>query len=429
MGTSPARLRIAAGLAVLASMVFAVGGQQALQAKSDAIDRARTESQDLKDLQTLRTRLVSTDAAAGIDVLLGPDQPVQRPIDYDVALQKPVINVVLAARQADDRYLLAAVNLGLSDYLGRVATARELARLGRPQAPQALAVAAGHLRADVLPKVAQVQGTSAGRLEDDADASAGGTATALALAALVVALLLGVQVWLSRRTRRLVNTGLLLGVLAVGATSAAAVTLSLRSDDRSQQVRSGPYTLARQLVEVRAQAFDARAVESLGVVTGDVAGAQDGWKQAMDRAAAALDAAERTATKDDATQIRSVRAKLLSGFHDPLWPSPQDEHYQGPQPPSYADVHARLLAAARAGNRTATRQIAVSPTVEGSPGSFEDVDSVSASLLDRQQQRADDGWAAADDNLLLAAWLCALAGAAAAVLAFAGLGPRLREYR
>jgi len=426
MGTSPARLRIAAGLAVLASLVFAVGGQQVLQAKSDAIDRARTESRDLQDLQTLRTRLVSTDAAAGIDVLLGPEQALQRPIDYDFALQKPVINVVLAARQADDRYVLAAINLGLSDYVGRVATARELARLGRPQAPQTLAEAAGHLRTDVLPKVAQVQDASAGRLQDDADASSGGTATALGLAALVVALLLGVQVWLSRRTRRLVNTGLLLGVLAVGATSAAAVTLSFRSDDRSQQVRSGPYALARQLVEVRSQAFDARAVESLGVVRNDVPGAQDGWKQAMDRAAAALTTAERTATtKDDVTQIQSVRAKLLSGgAPDPLW-----DRTQGPQPPSYADVHARLLAAARAGNSTATRQIAVSPTVEGSPGSFEDLDSLSGSLLDRQQQLADDGWAAADDNLLLAAWLCALAGAAAAVLAFTGLGPRLREYR
>ena len=408
LGSTPSRLRIATALAVLAGLVLAIAGLGALAAKSGDLDRARAENGDQARLQIVRTKLVVADAAAGIDVLLGPDQPRLTPHDYAWALQPAVIGLAIAARQADDAFPLAVANLRLSEYAGQVDSARELALLGRPEAAGRLTAASSGLRTEVLPRLAAVQATGADRLRADADASATGTVIAVAAGAVAVLLLLGVQVWLARRTRRVVNVGLATGLIAVAVALVGASVVATRSDGEVDRVRSGPYRLTQALVDARMAAFDARAVESLGVVRGDVPGAEPAWQASMAQARAALGTSDRIAAGTGAAADVAQSRRLLD---------------------TYAAVHARLLAAAQGGDRAGTVAVAVSPTVDGSPGSFEDVDTTTAALTARQAEAADAGWRRAGSGLTLAAWTCLVAGLAAAVLALVGMGSRLREYR
>jgi len=409
--STPARLRLAVVSAVLVSSAFGVVGLTALLAKSGALDRARAESATQSRLQSVRTHLVVADAAAGVDVLLGPDQPRLAPNDVRFALVPAALGLVVAARDAADVPALAAAGLRLTEYVGQADSARELARLRRPEAAARLGSASRQLRSEVLPRLVQVQQAGSARLQDDVESSTRGTAEALAAGAFAVVVLVGGHLWLARRTRRLVNPGLAAGFVLLGVLTGVVLAVSAGSDDRAQQVRSGPFLVAQHLSEARIAAFDARAVESLGVVGDDVAAAEPGWRTAMGTARAALDRASSAATTSGASgavaEIREAR-RLLE---------------------LYAGVHARLLGAAGSGARDVARTIAVSPTVEGAPGAFEDVDTATAALLARQAQAADDGWVAAGAHLELLGWVCLLAGCGAAALTAGGLLPRLREYR
>lgn len=409
--STPAQLRLAVALAVVASLGFAVVGWRALLAKSEALDRARAENAVHTRLQSVRTGLVVADAAAGVDVLLGPEQTRMTPNDVRWAMVPVAVGMVAAARAAADVPTLAAADLRLTEYTAQVGTARELARLERPQTPERLDAASRLLRAEVLPRLAAAQDAGAARLRADVDASAHGTAFALAAGVIAVLVLLAVQVWLSRRFRRLLNPGLAAGLALLTALTIAAVAVSARSDRRADEVRAGPYLVAQQVVDARMAAFEARSLESSGVVGDGVAALEPTWRAAFERASTSLDLAAAAASGPTAPDVASAVTKAQEFLT------------------VYAGVHARLLAADRAGRRQTVREIAVSPTLEGAPGSFEDVDTTTAALLARQSQAVDDGWIAAGGWLALTAWGCLLAGGLAAATAATGLAPRLREYR
>jgi len=406
LGTTPARLRLLTAAAVVLSLGFGATGLLGLLGKAGALERARAENSSQTRLQAVRTALVVADSAAGVDVLLGPQAQRMTPNDFRWALVPAAVGLVAVARADDDVPGLAAADLRLTEYTSQAGAARELARLSRPEAAARLGTASALLRAEVLPRLERVQGAGAKRLREDADDSAASTAAVLAGGAVAVVLLVGGQIWLARRTRRLVNAGLATGLVLVAALTVAAVAVTRSSDRQAQEVRAGSFLLAQHLADARIAAFDARAVESLGVVQGDVPGAEATWLDAVTRARAALDRATATGTPGVADEIDVVR------------------RYLG----TYVDVHGRLLEAARSGDRGEARRIAVSPTVEGAPGSFEDVDTFSAALLARQAQLADDGWDRAHEWLVPVAWACLLAGCGAAALAAGGMAPRLREY-
>jgi hypothetical protein len=392
---------------VVAGLGFGALGLQGLITRAAALERARAETADLVRLQVVRTKLVVADAAAGTDVLLGPQQLRFTPHDYDYALQPAVIGVAITARQADDAYPLAVANLRLAQYSGQVGSARTLARLGRSEAAVSLSAASETLRSEVLPRLAAVQGASEARLADDQDSAVRGPWLAVVGAVLALLTFSGVHWWLTVRTRRLVNIGLATAlVLLIGAT-AAGLTVVAGSESRAAEVRSGLQPVARRLVEARVAAFDARAGEALSVVSGQVPAAEADWQTSMTAARGSLARAADTASPAVRQDITAA-TRLLD---------------------TYTAVHARLLVQAGSGRRAQAVATATSPTVDGSTGAFEDFDAASGALLARQVQAVDDQWSAAEAHLTLVGWLCLVAGAGAAAVGWRGMAARLREYR
>ena len=403
---TPTRLRWATVAVVLAGVGFGALGLQGLTTRAAALEHARAETADLVRLQIVRTKLVVADAAAGSDVLLGPEQQRLAPHEYDYALQPAVIGVAITARQADDAYPLAVANLRLAQYSGQVGSARTLARLGRPEAASSLNAASVTLRTEVLPRLAAVQNASETRLADDQDAAVRGPLLAVLGAVLGLLTVAGVHWWLTVRTRRLLNVGLATALTMLIVATAAGVTVVVSSESAAAEVRSGLQPVARRLVEARVAAFDARAGEALSVVTGQVPAADAQWQTSIAAARGSLARAADTASPAVRQDITAA-ARLLD---------------------TYTAVHARLLVDARAGRRAQAVATATSPTVDGSTGSFEDFDAATGALLARQVQAVDDHWSAAGAHLTLVGWLCLAAGAGAAAFGWRGLAARLREY-
>ncbi len=413
---TPTWLRLATAVTVLAGLAFGALGLQGLTSRSAAVDRARTETADLVRLQTVRTKVVTADAAAGVDVLLGADQRLLTPNDYDFALQPAVIGVPIASRQADDGYPLAVVNLRLAQYVEQAGLARNLALTGQARpAAEALQTASDTLQNQILPRLLAVQSASEARLAADQDAAQQGPPYAYVGAALGLIALIVVQAWLTARTRRILNLPLAAAAMLLIGVTVAGLVIVAASQRRADEVTAGVQPVVRALVDARVAAFDARARETLSVVTQSVPAQEPTWQAAIartrDALARAREAASPVPPQTGATAPRTEVIAAIGLLDD------------------YEQLHQRLLAQAQAGDRTKQLLTATSPAAElGLPGAFDGFDVATGALLARQVDAADRGWSDAGANLALAGWLWLACGLAAALLAWRGLAARLREY-
>jgi len=417
---TPTLLRLATALTVLAGIAFGGLGLQGLTGRSQAVDRARAETADLVRLQTIRTKVVTADAAAGVDVLLGPDQVTLTPHDYDWALQPAVIGMSIASRQADDAYPLAVANLRLTQYTGQVGAARNLSVSGNSAgAADALTAAAVTLQGEILPRLLAVQRASERRLATDQDDAARGPLLAYAGAALGLLTLIAIQLWLTARTRRILNVPLAVASILLAVMTVAGLVIVSASQRQVDGVSTGIQPLVRQLVEARVAAFNARSVETLSVVARSETAQDPTWRASLASAQESLARAEQVASPTpphagaDAPRAEVQAATTLLG--------------------DYAAVHEGMVrlartARVRAQDRDAERVLATSPAPDALPGAFESFDVATGALLARQVEAADDGWSGANSHLVLAGWLWLVAGLGAAVLAWRGLSARLREY-
>ena len=403
--TTPDLLLLATVSVILAGFICGGLGFQGFRGRADALDRARAETAHQAALQIVRTKAVIADTAAADDVLRGK---TRRPIaerQFDFAVEPAVTGLVVAARHADASRL-ALANRGLARYGQQVDNARTLALAGDARAAaDSLQKASAMLRAQVLPPLVAAQQASQARLADDQSAATWGALIGLLGALLALLVLGGVHWWLTLHTRRLVNLGLAAGLillLVVGVSGLVTVSVSRH---RANVVEDGAHLVARQLVDARVAAFDARGRESLSVISDNVLAEDARWKRAMSTARAALAGAEPGATATVHGDLANITNLLKT----------------------YEDEHTTLLKLARAGDNAGVREQVAG--ANGSAGPFEDFDAFSGALLARQVQASDDGWTAAGHNLRPIAWLTLLAGLAAAGFGWLGLAARSREYR
>jgi hypothetical protein len=393
---------------VLAGVLGGALGLLGISGRAAALDRARAETAHQVRLQTVRTKLVIADTAAGDDVLRGRDQQRLAARQFDYALQPATNGLVIAAEQPDDAAQLAVANRYLAQYVMQIDHARTLAGLGRSEeAAGSLKAASALLQRQVLPRVLARQNASQVRLTDDEGDATRGPLIALLGVLLALLVLAGVHWWVTLHTRRVVNVGLATGLLLVIVVTATGTALVAAGQRRAHEVQQGPRRVVQAVVQARIAAFDARSSEARAVASADVPGAEAGWQSSMRMTRAALNRAADAGTAPVRADVAAA-AKLLQ---------------------NYAAVHTRLLADARAGRESQVVNTAISPTVDGSVGSFEDFDATSGALLARQVQLADDGWAAADRYLIVLGWLVLATGLVAAASGWRGLAVRGREYR
>ncbi|GAB6898235.1 hypothetical protein [Kineosporia succinea] len=406
---STPNLLLVAGILVLGTALLAgVCGWQGLARRAGALEQARAEAGQQVRIQTARTTLVIADTDAGNDVLTGADPELfsNRLFAYDA--QPALLGLVTAARTDADAARLATANNRLSGYVMQVATARTLARQGRTaEATAALTEASTTLHDRVLPLLAEVQKAGQDRLADDESAADTAPVVAVLVGILAVLVIIGVHLWLTRRTHRLLNLGLLSGIVVlIGVTIAGTVVVS-SSREQVQEAEDHALRVADAVVEARFSAFDARSSEALGVLNRTTVDDEKEWRSSIDNATAMLEYAAAGQSREVRADVADVTGKL--------------RYYTG--------VHERMVDQAEAGNWTRARAMTANPAPGGVVGSFETFDAYSGALLARQVQAADDAWGTAGEDLRLVGWITLAVGVLAAALGWAGIAARRREYR
>lgn len=285
LARTPGKLRVVAGLAVLATLVVALGGGAALRERSHALDEARDAAQHLVLVQGVQTRLAQANADATNSFLGFGLEPEQQRLDYIDQVQQASRDLTLAARTGQgDAAELGLANQNLTRYAEYVASARANNRQGLPVGANYLAAAGEQLNIAMatLNNVAQ----NDGKALDAALTRAGNARWWLTFAALLgIGGLLAVQLWLARRSRRIVNVPLAVatGIAVVAMVLGGAAMAFAQS--RANDVEAGDLSTARDLSTSRVNAFQAKAQESLTLIQrGSATDADVQWTDFYDQA-------------------------------------------------------------------------------------------------------------------------------------------------
>jgi hypothetical protein len=222
--TTPAKLRLLlVGLLVMTA-AWGIVEAWTVAARASAANNIVFGSEPLTlDAQQIYRSLSDADATAAAAFLSGGLEPVPLRLRYlsDIAHAAGLLEAATAAAgNTHAKASLATLTVGLPVYTGLVETARADNRLGYPLGAAYLRQASAFMRATLLPAARDLYAQETAQL-----AAANSQATAFPYLGVVAALIVGFglvggQVWLTRRTNRIINPGLLLGSLAALAALA-----------------------------------------------------------------------------------------------------------------------------------------------------------------------------------------------------------------
>ncbi|MEM7287364.1 MAG: hypothetical protein AAF480_13510, partial [Actinomycetota bacterium] len=365
------------------------------------------------------------DAASAAVFLSGTDEDREQRRLYEVALERSTAQLEEVSRLVGDddadHDTIKAIAADLTTYAGQV----EAARLANVEAIDGatgrLTDAIATVQDGVVPQVQRI--TTAAQEQLDDDVRSGRILTVIALLALLVAgaTLVFAQIWLSRRTNRILNLPL------VGATALVAIALLwllvgwVRQQSDLSTAQDDGYDSIALTADIQTTAFRYKTLESLGVLAVGDAAEQDQLADVLASsevdegavAAARSGSAEGDGLLFDAARAADkVRELAATGEMLVRWQT-------------YVDTSLEIRRGADAGDRDAAVAAAIGPGNADFNGFNTSVESV---LSDNRTQFAD-GLANADDRLRLLVPGMILLPLLAALLALWGWQLRITEYR
>jgi hypothetical protein len=410
---TPGRLRLAALVSVLVCLIFALLGANAFRNRGDALDAARAGADQVVRVQGIATNLAQADAVVTNAFLQGGTAGPAALQQFDAFLAAASSGIADASRaEPGDAAALAAVNQSLTRYSAAIATANANNRLGNEVGSAYLRQASTLLRtksndyAAMLPTLQSMADTDAQRVDDDFAAASRSLIYIFLAGFVVLAGLFAVQVWLARRTRRMINLPLGAGTVTVFVTLAFGVFAMLASQSAANTVRDTHYTAAKALAQARIAGFDAKANESLTLVyrgTGQdyEKASQAEIQTARDNLAVAANAGVAAAGIPAFRQWTAVHTQIRKLDDGGQWDA---------------------AVALATGTRTPTG-------TDDSPTSFARFDAASGHALTAEANAVRHGLNSAESLLVILGWLTLALGLVAAVLAWRGIAQRLEEYR
>ncbi|MFS8102775.1 hypothetical protein LFM09_37170 [Lentzea alba] len=215
--STPGRLSLIIVVLVLASLVSGAFTTWSVNRQATALEDLSTRSEPLAHAaQEVYRALQDADATAASAFLSGGLEPVQLRERYEADIAQAQAALSVATASSPD--LTATLAAQLPVYTGLIETARTNNRQGFPVGAAYLREASGLMRTQLLPAAQELYRAETDRVaraQDEADFPWG---SVLVLLAFVIALVL-VQRYLTRKTNRLLNVGLLV------ATGAAVLSL------------------------------------------------------------------------------------------------------------------------------------------------------------------------------------------------------------
>lgn len=401
---TPGTMRLLAAVLVALGLAVGLAAWQSFRVAEGALARASDNTAQIVRLQDIQTNLVRADAGATNAFLVGGLEPPEQRADYEAAVDRAADLLPRAASaQPADEAALAALTTSVVAYADDVALARANNRQALPVGAQYLRDASAGLRAESLPLLEALQGANQMRAEAEFETARRASVLVLVLGVLALGGVVVALVWLARRTHRYVNipvAGAGLAVVAVVAVSAVVLGSVAGAVDR---VRTGPYATALALSDARIAAFDAKANESLTLISrGSGASYEAAWVASAEVTAGRL---------GDATAIDASLARL-----EDQWAA-------------YAAVHADVRALDDGGQWDAAVAAATNRDEGGLNAAFADFDTASAERLTAASEETTTALAASSSGLAFWGWLGVLAGLAVAALSWWGFAQRIEEYR
>ncbi|MCB7136381.1 hypothetical protein [Cellulosimicrobium marinum] len=400
---TPDRLRLVMALGVLAAVVLGVLGFQAGSVQSRALDAAGEDSAQLVGVQEVRNALVAADATATGAFLVGGLEPAEQRARYDELVDQAATGLAtLSGSNGADAELLGQVAADLTVYTGLVEQARATNRQGFPVGAAYLDQASTILREEMLPALDEVVLDDADRVADDF-AGVRGALGVLAAGLVALAVLVLCQVWLARRTHRVLNVGLASATAVLVVVGVVSTVLLAQASARADDVRSGPYAATLAASQAYSLANEAKSMEAFTLI-------KRGSGQAYEEAfvLATDDAAQRLADAEAEGNLDGTAAAAL------------DE---------WVLRHEEIRALDDGGDWDGAVALATSTEPDSPNAAFDSFSAAAHEDIDTNAAQTRDALASSATSAAVAGWLLLAAGLVAAVLAWRGVAARLEEYR
>lgn len=269
--TSPGRLTLVMVGLFLLTVVTSVIGVTTVLGKQNTIDDLINHQEPLSAAsQQIYRSLSDADATASAAFLAGGVEPADLRARYETdvaqagaALAKAagdVGGVEGAAQQVNQ------LSQALPVYTGLVETARANNRQGFPTGGAYLREASTLMRSKLLPAAQELYKIDIQRLNEGEDDATAVPWFLVGFTVLLLAALIATQIYLTRRTNRLLNVGLVAATIAVGvAVIWGALAMVVSSAHISTADRDGAQQVDA-LVQARIVALQCRANETLTLV-------------------------------------------------------------------------------------------------------------------------------------------------------------------
>ncbi len=407
---TPGRLRVGALACVLACLGFAVLGASAFQARGNALSDARADAAQLVRVQSIASNLVLADSKFTNGYLAYGLEPPGQLDQYNQAVAD-ASRLLAEAAQANpaDAAQLARVNDALTRYTARVAASRVNNLHGFQVSTGYLRQASALLRSpdsrpNLLPTLDAVVQANSARVDQAFAASRNATWRLVGAGACGLLVLLGAQVWLSRRTHRMLNLPLVGASLAVVVALAIGGVVMAGAAADAQRVRGESYAATLALARARVAAYVAKSYESITVIYvgtgGDHPGSEKSYQTSLAEARSQLATAADTTGQD----VGTAELDAWDAAHRQV----------------YDLARSDWVAAAKKATALGTDSV---------NARFTAADQAIAPALRAQAAKVSTGLAARHTSLLVTGWLTLVLGLVAAGAAWWGFSQRLGEYR
>ncbi|MFD9697918.1 hypothetical protein [Lentzea sp. NPDC059081] len=393
--STPGRLGLIVVVLVVASLASGWLSTWSVDRQERALEDLATRSEPLAHAaQEVYRALQDADATAASAFLSGGLEPPQLRERYEKDIAQAQAALSVATASSPDLTTTLAAQLPV--YTGLIETARSNNRQGFPVGAAYLREASGLMRTQLLPAAQELyraETDRVGRAQDEADFPVVPVLVALAF---VIALVL-VQRYLTRKTNRLLNVGLLIATGAAAlsllwVTTVSVLVMNNVSDSRTASAK------VDVLAQARIATLTARGEETLTLVArGSGQTYEKNFLEVSQRLQGLLDQAGRL---DDTDAVDAAT-----------------RHFQ-----EWQQVHQRIRQADDAGQYTEAVGLIGTPA-------FDSLDQDLVKAIGQARQDFSDEVAVARTSLagtVVGVVVLALIGAAGATM---GLWQRLKEYR